>query len=107
MSQAVAHARDLDPGDGGLGPEHLGGQGLHCFPDFKQSDPDGVEYQTVGQVTSLQVRADGVDRRLNVGQPLLFPVGHSATRSRSARARTAGLRSLRAGDGTGGSVLIT
>ena len=30
------------------------------------------EYQAVGQVTSLQVRADGIDRRLNVGQSLPY-----------------------------------
>ena len=36
------------------------------------------------------LKATGID----VGQWLPFPVGHSATRSRSARARTAGFRSL-------------
>ena len=40
------------------------------------------------------VGADGLDGCLDVGQSLPFPVGHSATRSRSARARTAGFRSL-------------
>ena len=35
-----------------------------------------------------------VDRCLEVGQPLLFLVRHRGTRSCSARARTAGLRSL-------------
>jgi hypothetical protein len=55
----ITHARDMGPGDGRLGPEHLGRQGLHGFADFQQPDPDGVEYQAVGQVTSVQVRADG------------------------------------------------
>src|SRR5260370_26014213 len=55
---------------------------------------DGVEYQAVGQVTSSQVGADDIDGCLSVGQSLPFPVGHSATRSCSARARTAGFRSL-------------
>ena len=51
----IAHARDLSPWNGGLGTEPLGGQSLHGFTDFQQPDPDGVEYQAVGQVTSLQV----------------------------------------------------
>ena len=61
--------------------------------DFRRPDPDGVEYQAVEQVAALQVRADRIDRRLDVGQSLALPVGHSVTRSRSTRARTPGLRS--------------
>jgi len=60
VSQVIAHARDLGPWDGGLGTEQLGGQRLHGFTDFQQPDPDGVEYQAVGQVTSLQMGPDGI-----------------------------------------------
>ena len=63
----IARACDLGPGHGRLGAEHLGGQCLHGFADFQQPDPDRVEYQAVGQVTSLQVGADGIDGGLNVG----------------------------------------
>jgi hypothetical protein len=63
----VAHARNLRPGDGGLGTEHPGGQGLHGFADFQQPNPYGIEYQAVRQVASLQVGADGIDGCLNVG----------------------------------------
>jgi hypothetical protein len=48
VSQLIAHTRDLGPRDGGLGIEHLSGQGLHRFTDFQQSDMDGVEYQAIG-----------------------------------------------------------
>ncbi len=76
--------------------QHLGGQGLYGFADFQQPDADSVEYQAVGQITSMQVGAGGIDGSLDVGQSLPLPVRHSATRSRSARARTTGLRSLAA-----------
>jgi len=68
VSQVIAQARDLSPWDGGLGTEPLDGQGLHGSTDFQQSDPDGIEYQAVRQVTSLQMGADGIDGCLNVGQ---------------------------------------
>jgi len=71
VSQVVAHAGDLAPGDGGLGVEQLGGQGSDGLADFQQADPDGVEYQAVGQVTAPEVGADGVDRGLDVSEPLL------------------------------------
>ena len=34
MRQVIAHARDLAPGDAGLGAEHLGEKGLYGFADF-------------------------------------------------------------------------
>jgi hypothetical protein len=37
------------------------------------------------QVAALQVGADRVDRGLDIGQSLAFPVGHSAIRSGSTR----------------------
>src|ERR1700678_116292 len=40
------------------------------------------------------MEADGIDRCLDVSQWLPLAVRHSSTRSRSTRARTAGLRSL-------------
>lgn len=47
--------------------KHLGGQGLHCFADFQQPDADSVEYQAIGQIASLQMGADGIDRGLDIG----------------------------------------
>jgi hypothetical protein len=47
--------------------EHLSGQGLYSFADFQQPNADGVEHQAVGQVTPLQVRANGDNGCLNVG----------------------------------------
>ena len=85
VSQVIAHARDLGPGDGGWKLSLSAGRAFTAT-DFQQSDPDGIEYQAVGQVALPEVGADGIDGGLNVGQSLPFPVGHSATRSCSARA---------------------
>jgi hypothetical protein len=42
---------------------------LYGFTDFQQSDPDGIEYQAVGQVTSLQMGADGsMAARMSAGR---------------------------------------
>lgn len=52
VRKVIAHARDLAPGDAGLGAEQLGGQRLYGFADFQQPDADSVQDQTVGQITS-------------------------------------------------------
>ena len=44
------------------------GSALTAFADLEQPDPDRVEHQAVGGSTPLKVRADRVDRGLNVGQ---------------------------------------
>src|SRR5215469_6752774 len=93
VSEVLSQAGDLPPWDGRLGSNQVVGQCLDGLADLQQPDPDGIEYQAVGQVTALQVRADRINRGLDVGQPLAFPVAHSATRSRSTRGRTPGLRS--------------
>jgi hypothetical protein len=41
--------------------------------DLQQSDPHGIEDQPVGESASLQVRADRVERGLDVGQSLPVP----------------------------------
>lgn len=63
VGQVIAHAGDLAPWDGGLGIEQFFGQCLDGLADFQQPDPDRVEDQAVGQIPSLQVGADRVDRR--------------------------------------------
>src|ERR1700733_9352442 len=53
--------------------------GLDRLAYFQQPYPDRVEDQAVGQIAALQVGADRVDRRPDVGQPLPFsPGGHVA-----------------------------
>ena len=84
---------DLPPWDVRLSAEQLVRQGFDCLADFKQPDPDRVEDQTVRQAAAFKMRVDRLDRGLDVSKPLPVPVGHNATRSRSARARMAGLRS--------------
>jgi hypothetical protein len=62
-------------GIGGCGQQVVG----QCFDGlagFQQADADRVEDQPVGQVAALQVGADRVDRGLDIGQPLTFPVAH-------------------------------
>ena len=45
----------------------VGGKGIADF--HQQPDSDSAEYQAVGQVTSLQVGADGIDGGLDVRKP--------------------------------------
>src|ERR1700733_9612221 len=53
--------------------------GLDRLAYFQQPYPDRVEDQAVGQIAALQVGADRVDRRPDVGHPLPFsPGGHGA-----------------------------
>ena len=85
VREVVPHAGDLPPRDGRLGGEQVIRECLDGLADFQQPDPDGVEYQAVGQVAALQVGADRVDRGLDVGQPLMFPVAQSAISSGSTR----------------------
>src|SRR5262245_57848729 len=93
VSEVASQAGDLPPWDGRLSGKQVVGQCLDGLADLQQPDPDSVEYQAVGQVTALQVRADRINRSLDIGQPLAFPVAHSATRSRSTRGRTRGFKS--------------
>jgi DNA-binding transcriptional ArsR family regulator len=61
-------------------------------PFSRLADLGRPQDRVVGvEITVSQMIAHG---GLNVGQPLPFLVGHSSTNSRSARARTAGFRSL-------------
>jgi hypothetical protein len=42
-------------------------QCFNSLADLQQADADGVEDQPVGQVATLQVGADRVDRSLDIG----------------------------------------
>ena len=58
VGQVITHARDLVPRHAGLGVEQFSGQGFDGLTDLEQPDPDGVEYQPVGEGAALLVRAD-------------------------------------------------
>jgi hypothetical protein len=53
VCEVVAHTGDLPPRDGWLGGEQVVGECFDGLADFQQADPDGVEYQAVGQVAAL------------------------------------------------------
>jgi hypothetical protein len=93
VGEMVAHSSNLAPGDSWLSVEKFGRQGLDSFSDLEQPDPNRIEYEPVSESAALEVRADRVDGRLDIRQPLAFSIAHSSTRSRTACDRTSGLRS--------------
>src|SRR5215467_311824 len=89
----IAHASDLPPGNVGPGGEQVFWEGLDGLADLKQPDPYRIEHQAIGEITALQVGSYRLDRGLDVSESLPISVAHRATRSRSARLLTSGLRS--------------
>jgi len=71
----------------GWGVEQFSGQGVEGLTDLELPDPEGVEYQPVGEGAALQMRADRVDGGLDVGQPLPVPVALTAQQGRGPRVR--------------------
>jgi hypothetical protein len=55
VCEMVAHPGDLSPWDGRLGGQQVIWERFNGLTDLQQADPDGVEYQAVGQVAALQV----------------------------------------------------
>jgi hypothetical protein len=49
VSQVIAHAGNLLPGDAGLCRQQVGGQCLDCIAYLQQPHPDGIEDQAVSQ----------------------------------------------------------
>jgi toxin YoeB len=81
----VAHAGDLPPRDRRLRGQQIIRQCFNSLADLKQADADGVEDQPVGQVATLQVGADRVDRGLDIGQPLTARAGSRRAGPRHCR----------------------
>ena len=58
MGEVVAHAGDLPPRDRRLRGQQVIGKCFDSLADLQQADADRIEDQTVGQLATLQVRAD-------------------------------------------------
>ncbi len=65
---------------------------LDSFADLDPPKTNSIEDQSVAEIASLLVSANGLDGVDDVGQPLLVVTTHNGIASRSASARTAGRR---------------
>src|SRR4051794_14297263 len=91
MREMVAHPGDLAPRDAWLVGEPPLGKGLDRFADLEESDPHGIEDQTIREVAATNMGTNGLDRGDDIGEALLVAVGHSGTRSLPTRLATSGL----------------
>ena len=73
VGEVVAHTCDLPPWDRRLGGKQIVWQCFDSLADLQQADADGVKDQPVGQIATLQVGTDRIDRSLDIGQPLTLP----------------------------------
>jgi len=62
MGQQVTQARDLDLGDLAFGGQQALGQRLDRLADLDETNPDGVEHQTVAGIATREMRGDRTDR---------------------------------------------
>ena len=58
VGEVVSHAGEVTPGDGGFLGQQLGLDVFDGFPDFDESESDGVEDETVGQGAACEVGPD-------------------------------------------------
>jgi hypothetical protein len=54
---------------------------FNSLADLQQADTDGVKDQPVGQIATVKVGTNRVDRGLDIGQPLTLLVTHSEMRA--------------------------
>ena len=92
MSELVSHAGNIDPGDPGLGVQHLRTDPLHGFTDFDESQTDGIEHQSIIESSPAHVVCDRGERIGDVLEPFLIPSAHSGIDSASASDFTLGRR---------------
>jgi hypothetical protein len=92
VGEVVAHAAICRHGIDGWGASRSSGSALSASPVSSRRMRTASKI-SLRQVATLRARADRVDRSLDIGQPLVLPVAHSAIRSGSIRSRTPGLRS--------------
>jgi len=92
MSELVSHAGNIDPGDPGLGVQHLRTDPLHGFTYFDESQTDGIEHQAIIESSTAHVVCDRGERSDDVLQSLLIASAHSGIDCASASDFTLGRR---------------
>ncbi len=90
--ESIAACRRSPPMEGPFRLQQLWIQSLHRLTDLDQPKTNSIEDQSVAEIASLLVSANGLDGVDDVGQPLLVVTAHSGIASCSASARTAGRR---------------
>lgn len=101
VSDPVAHPGDLQPQKGRFAREQLGGERVDRFADLEEANPNGVEDEPVGKITSLEMGVDSVDPGNEVLEALPVAAHQSAIASAGIAAAMPGLRSAAGTRSTG------
>lgn len=93
VRQPVSHTGRVRPLDVWLAREELGIQQRSGVANLDQSQPNGVENESVGKIATSEVAPDCGDRVNDIGEALLVvSCAHSGMASRSTSSRTRGRR---------------